>query len=151
VSHNHSKPRGTLYVLLVLGLALSACSNQMEPAKKAIADIEAAVSAAGADAQRYIPDQVKAVTDQLAGLKAKFEQKDYDTFLQAYLNGKVKRMVVVASLDDPQISAGTWERARTTSTVRRERTATAASSGERSTPAAWARDRTAAAPFARVD
>ena len=77
--------------------------------------------------------------------------KDYDTFLQAYLNGKVKRMVVVASLDDPQISAGTWERARTTSTVRRERTATAASSGERSTPAAWARDRTAAAPFARVD
>lgn len=78
MSHNHSKPRGTLYVLLVLGLALSACSNQMEPAKKAIADIEAAVSAAGADAQRYIPDQVKAVTDQLAGLKAKFEQKDYD-------------------------------------------------------------------------
>ena len=49
----------------------------MEPAKKAIADIEAAVSAAGADAQRYVPDQVKAVTDQLAGLKAKFEKKDY--------------------------------------------------------------------------
>jgi hypothetical protein len=74
--HSHSTLRGMLYVLLVLGLA-SGCSSQMEPAKKAIADIGAAVSAAGADAQRYIPDQVKAVTDQLAGLKAKFEEKDY--------------------------------------------------------------------------
>ena len=75
--------------------------------------------------------------------------KDYDTFLQAYLDGKVKRMVVVASLDDPQISAGTWERARTATAPRRERTA--AWGGERSTTATWARDRTAAAPFARVD
>ena len=28
--------------------------------------------------------------------------KDYDAFLQAYKAGKVKRMVVVASIDDPQ-------------------------------------------------
>ena len=74
--HSHSTLRGMLYVLLILGIA-SGCSSQMEPAKKAIADIEAAVSAAGADAQRYVPDQVKAVNDQLAGLKAKFEKKDY--------------------------------------------------------------------------
>jgi hypothetical protein len=80
--------------------------------------------------------------------------KDYDTFLQAYKSGKVKRMVVVASLDDPQISVGTWERARTASAARRERTTTAAWSGERGATAAWAqtwsRDRTTA-PFARVD
>ena len=75
--------------------------------------------------------------------------KDYDTFLEAYKSGKVKRMVVVASLDDPQISAGTWERARTATAPRRERTA--AWGGERGATAVWARDRTAAAPFARVD
>jgi hypothetical protein len=56
---------------------LSACTNQEEPAKKAIADIEAAVSAAGADAQEYIPDELEAVKGQLAALKAKFDQKDY--------------------------------------------------------------------------
>jgi hypothetical protein len=79
--------------------------------------------------------------------------KDYDTFLQAYKSGKVKRMVVVASLDDPQIAAGTWERARTATAPRRERTA--AWGGERSTASTWAqpwtRDKTATAPFARVD
>ena len=76
MSHINSKFRGIAYVLVAL-VALSACQNQQEPAQKAIADIEAAVAAAGDDAQRYIPDQVKAVNDQLAALKAKFDQKDY--------------------------------------------------------------------------
>jgi hypothetical protein len=79
--------------------------------------------------------------------------RDYETFLQAYKSGKVKRMVVVASLDDPQIAAGTWERARTATAPRRERTA--AWGGERKAAFTWAqtwtRDKTAAAPFARVD
>jgi len=76
VSHINLRFRDIVYVMVAL-VALFACSNQMEPAKKAIADIEAAVAAAGSDAQQYIPEQVKAVTDQLAGLKAKFDQKDY--------------------------------------------------------------------------
>jgi hypothetical protein len=62
-------------------------------------------------------------------------------------------MVVVASLDDPQIAAGTWERARTATAPRRERTAKWG--GERSSASTWAhawtRDKTATAPFARVD
>jgi hypothetical protein len=36
--------------------------------------------------------------------------KDYDTFLAAYQNGKVKRMVVVASIDDPQLDLRIAER-----------------------------------------
>jgi len=36
--------------------------------------------------------------------------KDYDAFLQAYKSGKVKRLVVVASVDDPQLDLQVAER-----------------------------------------
>jgi Protein of unknown function (DUF2778) len=36
--------------------------------------------------------------------------KDYDAFLQAYKSGKVKRLVVVASVDDPQLDLRIAER-----------------------------------------
>ena len=43
--------------------------------------------------------------------------KDYDAFLRAYQNGKVKRMVVVASINDPQLDLRIVER-RPEKTVR---------------------------------
>jgi hypothetical protein len=80
------KPRsaftGFLSMLLAAAL-LAGCANQMEPAKKAIADIEAAVAAAGPDAAQYIPAELQAVTSQIADLKAKFDQKDYKGVLAA--------------------------------------------------------------------
>jgi hypothetical protein len=69
--------------LLMAAVLLAGCANQMEPARKAIADIEAAVTAAGPDAAQYIPDQLQAVTSQVASLKAKFDQKDYKGVLAA--------------------------------------------------------------------
>jgi hypothetical protein len=45
--------------------------------------------------------------------------KDYEAFLRAYQNGKVKRMVVVASIDDPQLDLRIVER-RPERTVRTE-------------------------------
>ena len=65
------------FALALAVLAIGGCANKMEPAQKAIADIEAAVAAAGEDATRYIPDQVQAVTDQVANLRAMFDKKDY--------------------------------------------------------------------------
>jgi hypothetical protein len=69
--------------LVMAAVLLAGCANQMEPAKKAIADIEAAITAAGPDAAQYIPDQLQAVTSQVASLKAKFDQKDYKGVLAA--------------------------------------------------------------------
>ena len=56
---------------------VAGCANQVEPAKKVIGEVESAVTAAGADATKYIPDQVQAVTSQISDLKMKFDQKDY--------------------------------------------------------------------------
>jgi len=78
------KPVFAGFLSLVMAAALLAgCANQMEPAKKAIVDIEAAVAAAGPDAAQYIPDQLQAVTTQIADLKMKFDQKDYKGVLAA--------------------------------------------------------------------
>jgi hypothetical protein len=83
MSYAHSTFRGTAYLLLMLCIAVAGCANQKEPAQKAIAGIEAAVAAAGADAQSLIPDALKAVNDQLADLKAKFDKQDYAAVLAA--------------------------------------------------------------------
>ena len=69
--------------LVMAAVLLAGCANQMEPASKAIADIEAAITAAGPDATQYIPDQLQAVTSEVASLKAKFDQKDYKGVLAA--------------------------------------------------------------------
>jgi hypothetical protein len=61
-------------------LLLVACENQMEPAQKAISNIEDAIAAAK-DAPKYIPDQVAAVQAKLADLKTAFDNKDYKAVL----------------------------------------------------------------------
>jgi hypothetical protein len=76
VSYVQSKLRFVLCAFVAL-LALTGCENQKEPAEKAVADIESALTAAGSDAERYVGDQVQAVKDGLASLKAKLDAKDY--------------------------------------------------------------------------
>jgi hypothetical protein len=80
---NTIRPYTRFLALALAALAVAACANKMEPAQKAIADIEAAVAAAGEDATKYIPDQVQAVSDQVASLKGMFDKKDYKGVLAA--------------------------------------------------------------------
>jgi subtilase-type serine protease len=72
--------RTSFAFVAVAALLLSACANQMEPAQRAIANIEAAIAAAP-DAPKYIPDQVAAVQAKLADLKAAYDKQDYKTVL----------------------------------------------------------------------
>jgi hypothetical protein len=77
------QPYARFIALILAAFVIAGCANKMAPAQKAIADIEAAVTAAGEDATKYVPDQVQAVNDQLANLKAMFDKKDYKGVLAA--------------------------------------------------------------------
>jgi len=77
------QPYARFIALILAAFVIAGCANKMAPAQKAIDDIEAAVTAAGEDATKYIPDQVQAVNDQLANLKAMFDKKDYKGVLAA--------------------------------------------------------------------
>jgi hypothetical protein len=56
---------------------LAACASQREPAQKMIGDIEAAVSAASADAAKFVPAQLIEVQAKLDDLKTALTAQDY--------------------------------------------------------------------------
>jgi hypothetical protein len=71
-------------VLLLLSVAvLVACGGQKEPAQKAIADAEAAITAMRADAGALVPDELNGLDESVAALKTDFARNDFNGVLAA--------------------------------------------------------------------
>ncbi len=68
--------------LLLASLMLVACGGQKEPAEKAVAEAEAAISALREDAARFAPDQLKGLEEELAQLKDNLAKQNYPAVLQ---------------------------------------------------------------------
>src|SRR6201998_728975 len=69
-----------LVAAFVAALVMS-CANQKAPAEQAIAGAETSLAAVRDAAQKYAPDQLQAVEDQLKGLKDSLAKGDYRAVL----------------------------------------------------------------------
>jgi len=72
----------SVWVLAALAAALvMSCANQKAPAEQAVAAAVASLAAVRDSAQKYAPDQLQAVEDQLKGLKDSLAKGDYKAVL----------------------------------------------------------------------
>jgi hypothetical protein len=68
---------GHYALISMAAIIMAACAGQKQPAQKLIGDIQASVTAASAEAAKYVPDQLADVQSKLAGLEASFDKQDY--------------------------------------------------------------------------
>lgn len=100
-------------IFLAAAILIAGCANNPEPAQKMVAQVQAALSAAQPDAQKYVPDKLKDVQSKVARLQSAFDNKDYSTVVTAgpAMLGDVKDLVTAASAkkaDVLQTLNGEW-------------------------------------------
>ena len=70
-----------LTLVLFVAVLLSACASEKVPAETALKAAESAVNTTVAEASKYVPDQAKALQDNLNSLKDSFAKGEYKTVL----------------------------------------------------------------------
>lgn len=69
--------------VVFLALAVSACTDpQQQPARDAIAEIEAAVEQSGTAPAKFVPGDLKEVQSRVDALKERFAARDYEAVLR---------------------------------------------------------------------
>ncbi len=71
-----------LRTLVLAALVAAACSNQKAPAEAALKSAQDAYSAVRTDAEKYVPEQARAIQDGLASAQAALGKDDYAGVLQ---------------------------------------------------------------------
>jgi uncharacterized protein YaaN involved in tellurite resistance len=89
----------SVLLIVALGLIAMGCSKAKGQAETALKAAEKAISDVKPEAEKFVPDQIKAVEAALNGAKEKFGKKDYSAALSdaQAIPGKVKE--IVASLN----------------------------------------------------
>jgi hypothetical protein len=67
----------------LVSLAIAACAGQKEPAQKAIADLDGALTKVAEMGEKYMPDEYAAVESQIAELRKSFEGGDFGAVVAA--------------------------------------------------------------------
>jgi hypothetical protein len=68
-------------VVLAIVAVLTACANQMEPAKQALDEVSNLVTTTTVDGTKYVPDEMASVQKKLADLQSAYDKKDYAAVL----------------------------------------------------------------------
>jgi len=77
----HSILRSAFLPLACAALLLVACADYETPAKESLAKVEASLKNVARDAEKYAPDELKALQDELAAAKSDFDKGDYEKAL----------------------------------------------------------------------
>lgn len=93
-------------VVVLATVLLAACASDKVPAETALKAAENAVNSTVAEASKYVPDQAKALQDNLASLKASFAKADYKAVLSgaADLTGKTKAVADAAAAKKDELT-----------------------------------------------
>jgi hypothetical protein len=101
----------TCAVLIAASLLFAACTNQKDPAEKAVAQVESSLSEIRADAEKYAADELKETSDTVNALKASLARHDYGAVVRgapAASNSiaTLKQTVAQRKADAEQMLAG---------------------------------------------
>jgi DNA repair exonuclease SbcCD ATPase subunit len=99
----------SVLMIVAAGLILTGCSKAKEQAETALKAAEKAISEAKPEAEKFVPDQIKALEGALNGAKEKFGKKDYSAALSdaQAIPGKVKDMVASLNAKKDELTK-TW-------------------------------------------